>query len=119
MQGLTVRLARRINAALGRDGKLFAERYHARVLRTPTEVRTVLRYVLLNARHHAAERGETTWRGWVDPCSSGAWFGGWKTAMRRDVAWLEKLRREERTDGDAEDVVAARGVEEARPAGVR
>ena len=96
MQGLNVRLARRINAVLGRSGKLFAERYHARSLRTPRDVRNVLRYVLLNARHHAAERGETMWRGWVDPCSSGAWFHGWKGAMRRDVEWLELLRKETR-----------------------
>jgi REP element-mobilizing transposase RayT len=72
MQGLTVRLARGINACLGRTGKLFAERYHARALRTPREVRNVLRYVLLNARHHAAERGETLARHWIDPYSSAA-----------------------------------------------
>jgi len=33
--------------------------YHARVLRTPTEVRHAIDYVLGNARKHAAERGET------------------------------------------------------------
>src|SRR5678809_212351 len=35
MQGLAVRLARGINRALGRSGKLFVERYHARCLRSP------------------------------------------------------------------------------------
>jgi REP element-mobilizing transposase RayT len=39
MNGLEVRLARRINRALGRSGAFFADRYHARSLRTPTEVR--------------------------------------------------------------------------------
>ena len=51
MQGLTIRLARRLNVLLGRRGKLFAQRYHARPLRTPTEVRNAIRYVLLNGRH--------------------------------------------------------------------
>jgi hypothetical protein len=40
-----VRVARRVNSALKRTGKLFAHRYHARALTTPTEVRFVLRYV--------------------------------------------------------------------------
>ena len=43
MQGLQVRLARRINRLLERTGSLFATRYHARALRTPREVRNALR----------------------------------------------------------------------------
>ena len=58
MQGLAIRLARGWNRVLGRSGTVFAERYHARVLRSPREVRNVLSYILLNARKHAAERGE-------------------------------------------------------------
>jgi REP element-mobilizing transposase RayT len=91
MQGLTVRLARRINHTLGRKGKLFAERYHARVLRSPRHARNTLRYVLLNARHHAAERGETLSRGWVDPFSSAPWFDGWREPMRVNQPWLRRL----------------------------
>ena len=56
MQGLSVRLARRVNALLGRRGRLLAQRYHARPRRTPTEVRNAVRYVLLNARHHGVRR---------------------------------------------------------------
>jgi hypothetical protein len=33
---------------------VLTERYHLRLLPTPKEVRNALRYVLLNARHHAA-----------------------------------------------------------------
>jgi REP element-mobilizing transposase RayT len=91
MQGLIVSLARRINVQLGRRGKLFAERYHARVLRTPREVRAAIRYVLLNARHHAAERGEKLSSGWVDPFSSAPWFDGWRDPMRADQPWLRRL----------------------------
>ena len=48
MQGLTIRLARAINRALGRKGKVFADRYHARILKTPAEVRNAVEYVLHN-----------------------------------------------------------------------
>lgn len=53
MRGLAVRLARRINRALGRSGAVLAGRYHARILRSPTEVRRALAYVLDNWRKHA------------------------------------------------------------------
>ena len=90
MQGLAVRLARGINRALGRSGKLFVERYHARCLRSPREVRATLRYVLLNAHHHAAERGERrSW--WADPYSSGAWFDGWRHRLCPREPWQREL----------------------------
>src|SRR3569623_210757 len=76
--GLTAfetRVARRINALVGRRGQLFPHRYHARALKTPREVRNALAYVLLNRKHHAAEQKFT--RTWIDPCSSAAWFTGW------------------------------------------
>jgi REP element-mobilizing transposase RayT len=52
MQGLSIRVARAVNAQLGRSGKLFADRYHARALTSPRTVRLALRYVLLNVRKH-------------------------------------------------------------------
>ena len=91
LQGLAVRLARGLNAKLGRAGKLLATRFHARILKTPREVRNVLRYVLLNARHHAAERGAKLDRGWFDPYSSAAWFDGWTQALRADGDWKRDL----------------------------
>lgn len=96
MKGLARRLVHAINAILGRSGRLFAERYHARVLRTPLEVRNALRYVLLNARHHAAERGEKLSRYWVDPYSSAPWFDGWKEPIKSDADWLVRLRKRPR-----------------------
>jgi REP element-mobilizing transposase RayT len=82
MQGLEVSLARRLNRHFERRGSFFADRYHARVLRTPREVRNALRYVLLNHRHHEARRGEELSRDWVDPFSSGYWFDGWRDQVR-------------------------------------
>jgi REP element-mobilizing transposase RayT len=78
MQGLEVRLARRLNRFFERSGTFFAERYHSRVLRTPTEVRGALRYVLLNQRQHAAREGVRLARDWIDPFSSAYWFDGWR-----------------------------------------
>jgi hypothetical protein len=94
IQGLAVRLARGWNRVLGRKGKLFAERYHVRALKTPREVRVALKYVLLNGRHHAAQRGERLGRFWIDPFSSGVWFDGWRQPIAADEPWLKELLRE-------------------------
>jgi len=76
VQGLAIRIARRVNSALKRGGKLFGERYHARAMKTPRDVRNTLRYVLLNRKHHAAN--QRFYAGWIDPLSSGIWFRGWR-----------------------------------------
>lgn len=101
MQGFAVRLARRINAHFNRRGRLLAQRYHARALRTPREVRAAIRYVLLNARHHARDAGRALARGWIDPYSSALWFQGWRQAIRVEAPWLQALRREGRPTASA------------------
>lgn len=76
MQGLNIRLAKRLNRAMGRRGTVFADRYHARDLRTPQETRRALRYVLLNhVRTGVPSDGP-------DAYSSGPTFDGWKWAVR-------------------------------------
>ena len=57
MQGLAIRVAKAINRRLARRGRVFADRYHARALRSPREVRHALRYVLLNAQRHGVGGG--------------------------------------------------------------
>lgn len=71
MKGLGVRIARGLNRLWRRTGSLIADRYHARELKTPREVRNAIHYLLHNARHHGY-----SFRG-PDPCSSGIWFDGW------------------------------------------
>src|SRR4030095_84231 len=39
IMGLAIRTAKRLNWLMGRKGKVFADRYHSRALKTPTEVR--------------------------------------------------------------------------------
>jgi REP element-mobilizing transposase RayT len=80
MQALAIRVALGVNRAIGRRGKLWGDRYHARALRTPREVRHALCYVLQNARRHATGHGRMLAPGWIDPCSSGPTFDGWRDA---------------------------------------
>jgi REP element-mobilizing transposase RayT len=49
---LEIRIARGFNKLLGRTGKVFADRYHARVLRTLAEVKNAVHYVRYNLQHH-------------------------------------------------------------------
>ncbi len=58
LQGLAVRIARRLNRVMGRRGKVFADRYHEHVLRSAAEVARAVVYVLRNFARHAARRGE-------------------------------------------------------------
>jgi REP element-mobilizing transposase RayT len=87
--GFEVRVARRLNATMGRSGKMFPDRYHARYLKSPREVRNALRYVLLNRKHHDAEKRFSMQ--WIDPCSSAAWFDGWTHRLRADEPWKREL----------------------------
>jgi len=66
MRALLIRIAKRLNRVMGGRGRLFADRFHERVLRSPTEVRNVVRYVLQNQHKHYANRQPPP----VDPFSS-------------------------------------------------
>ena len=61
-----------------RKGKVFADRYHDRVLRTPREVRNALAYVMHNARKHAAEGRHVSAPHAIDGYSSAPWFDGFR-----------------------------------------
>ena len=75
MKGIAVRVARAVNRVWKRNGSVFSDRFHARALRTPREVRAALVYVLQNARHHGLRLLG------VDPYSSGPWFDGWRQGI--------------------------------------
>ena len=70
VKGLSVRIARRMNRLMSRTGRVVGDRFHAHLLRTPSEVRRAIHYIRDNHRKHAAERGERVPAGWVDPYSS-------------------------------------------------
>jgi REP element-mobilizing transposase RayT len=83
MKGFGVRIARRLNRLAGRRGRVIADRYHARYLRTPSEVRRALVYVLQNGAKHGRSDGRLA-RGlpWIDPYCSAAFFPGWNDRCR-------------------------------------
>jgi len=72
-RSLAIRLARAINKATGRKGRVLDDRYHTRALRTPREVRFALAYVLFNFKKHQV-RVPTR----LDPCSSAPWCDGFR-----------------------------------------
>src|SRR4051812_34602966 len=63
MKGLGVRIARGVNRLLQRRGRVIGDTYHARALKTPTEVRNAVHYVVNNNHHH-------TGRAEADPFTS-------------------------------------------------
>lgn len=84
LQGLSIRIARRINALLGRRGVFWGDRYHARPLRTPREVRQGLVYVLMNHKKHERAPGS------LDRLSSAHWFPGWHPSSARHLGQLPR-----------------------------
>jgi len=69
MKGLEVRMARALNKVMSRKGPVFADRYHAHVLKSPREAWHALRYVLDNWIIHAKRDNRPAPRG-VDPYCS-------------------------------------------------
>ena len=58
MNGLGVRVAKGLNRVMRRHGSVLDDRYHAHILRTPTEARRARMYLLQNARKHYGLRAE-------------------------------------------------------------
>jgi putative transposase len=80
MKGLAVRIAKGVNDLLATRGGVWADRYHARPLKTPREVRNALIYVIRNRAKHAGDVA-------FDPRSSAAYLqGGWDERMCAPVA---------------------------------
>jgi REP element-mobilizing transposase RayT len=97
MQGLGVRIAKKLNRVMGRKGTVLSDRYFAHLLKTPSEVRRAVHYVLQNHRKHldSAEM--------ADRFSSNAGEPGnvpvvppmtWlmKTALGLPAGWVRRLR---------------------------
>ena len=93
MQGFQISLARNINTVLGDDkgrrrrGRVFADRYHVVVIRSPRQARNVLAYVLSNWRKHHEDRDDEakTWQ--IDPFSSAISFPDWQEREGKDWMW--------------------------------
>lgn len=103
VRGFEISAARQINRAiserarLARSGAVFPDRYHARILKTPTETRRAICYVVNNWRKHREDRAPLLREFPVDPFSSGISFTGWRELAHRSRLWqppptYERLR---------------------------
>jgi REP element-mobilizing transposase RayT len=92
MQTFGISAAKQINALLVDDegrrrrGSVFPDRYHARILTKPREVRNCLSYVLNNWRHHGEDK-RVAWQ--LDPFSSAVTFEGWKEREDRGGRFVQ------------------------------
>jgi len=83
LQGLLIRVAKALNKLWGRRGRVFADRYHDRILKTPREVRNAIRYVLGNGKKHERDGRRVRVSAPVDVFTSAPWFDG----FRESVIW--------------------------------
>jgi REP-associated tyrosine transposase len=80
VSGLVIAFAKRLNAILERlTGKVWSDRYHARELTTPSQVRRALVYVLQNIRKHGFEQPGP----FIDPLTSAVRFTGWDVPISK------------------------------------
>jgi hypothetical protein len=77
VRALVIRLTLAIRRVTGHRGPVWADRYHARELRSPREYRNCLAYVLNNWKKHVRGASE------MDHCSSAPWFSGWSELVRQ------------------------------------
>jgi REP element-mobilizing transposase RayT len=85
MQGFQISAAKHLNAAISkgrpgprRRGSVFPDRYHAEIIKSPTQARHTLSYVMNNWRKHEEDRKPAT-EGWrIDWFSTAAMFAGWE-----------------------------------------
>ncbi|MCA9597602.1 MAG: transposase [Myxococcales bacterium] len=75
LQGISIRIAKGLNAVMQRRGKVFADRFFSRVVHDARDMRNVLAYVLNNARRHCI--AGSVKKNWVDEFSSAHAFDGW------------------------------------------
>ena len=98
LQGLAVRVAKALNRLWQRHGKVFADRYHDRILKTPREVRNAIRYVLANGKKHAAKGREVAVPQVIDTFTSAPWFDGFReTVTVRGIEAMPRPVTEART----------------------
>jgi putative transposase len=82
VQGLCVRLARALNEALDRSGRVFSDHFHSEILKSPTQLVNAIRYVLGNAERHYGEEGTDAFSSEVT---------GAAEVLARPEGWLLRL----------------------------
>lgn len=80
MQGLAIRIAKRLNALQNRRGPVFVDRYHAHMLRSRRETANAVRYLYRNYRKHTYEHVEPRWSDPLTGSLAAPWTWLLKTA---------------------------------------
>ena len=98
MQGLSIRIAKSLNALMNSSGSVFDDHYHAELLTTPTQLVRAIAYVLRNHRHHFGGAGRDPYSSEALPparreaslCVPLSWLllSGWRRAPRKENARL-------------------------------
>jgi REP element-mobilizing transposase RayT len=83
MQGLAVRIAKALNRVMQRQGSVFDDHYHSRLLRTPTQLVNAMAYVIGNHERHYGPARE------IDPYSSLARDP--HRVLARPMTWLLRV----------------------------
>jgi hypothetical protein len=78
---------------------VFADHYHSRLLRTPTELTRAIRYVVANASHHYGQEG-------ADPFTSRG--PGSLAALAAPLGWLLRVGWRRAAPGDRIEPAALR-----------
>jgi REP element-mobilizing transposase RayT len=89
LQGLGIRIAKGLNRMMGRKGRVFTDRYHAHILRTPTEARHAMNYLRDNHRRHRAQQGTKLSAQYVDTYSSASAQGS--ITLPEPQTWMLKV----------------------------
>ena len=94
LQGFQVSAAKHLNVAFGkitkgprRRGAVFVDRYHAEFVRSPTQMRHAMAYVLLNFRRHREDQAAPMSQWKVDWFSSAWTFPHWSEYGDEAFLW--------------------------------
>ena len=94
LQGFQVSAAKHLNTAFGkvtkgprRRGSVFVDRYHAEIVRSPTQMRHTMGYLLLNFRKHQEDQVAPMSEWKVDWFSSGWIFPHWSEYGDEAFLW--------------------------------
>ena len=84
MKSVNARIARCAQRVFKIKGRVISGRYHAHVLRTPTEVFRAIAYVLMNVRKHWSQKRNEAHPAPIDAFSSARWFDGFDRMLPAD-----------------------------------
>jgi REP element-mobilizing transposase RayT len=97
VRGFIISFARQLNRLLGRDGRVWGDRYHRSDLTNPRQTRNALAYVLNNDLKHGVRAADPLpGIAMIDIFSSGPLFEGWCTktiSVRYAVPWADMRPR--------------------------